>query len=170
MTYHLAFPRGCVADLRPSPSRTDPGTSDALAIDAQNALATASLWGLQGRPDISLGADVTSVAAFARLFASSQCSRFLQRVFTNGEIYDSDQRPERLAVRWAAKEAVAKVVGSGFGPLPPWYIEIRTGRNKPPAVVPVRGTAWPSAAHTWTWKITLSHFGDAALAVAIGMK
>ncbi|MBZ0295093.1 MAG: holo-ACP synthase, partial [Anaerolineae bacterium] len=41
--------------------------------------------------------------------------RFLNRFFTPGERADCDDKPHRLAARLAAKEAVAKALGTGIG-------------------------------------------------------
>ena len=41
--------------------------------------------------------------------------RFLQRVFTCNELAACEGRVDSLAARWAAKEAVAKALGTGIG-------------------------------------------------------
>lgn len=67
---------------------------------------------------IGLGSDMVNVE---RIEASLErhAERFLARVFTPGEIALADGRPAlraaTLAKRWAAKEACAKALGTGFG-------------------------------------------------------
>jgi holo-[acyl-carrier protein] synthase len=59
---------------------------------------------------------------------------FLDRVFTPGELAFAAGRVDRLADRFAAKEAVAKVLGTGFRGLGPSEIEIVTTAQGRPSV------------------------------------
>ena len=43
--------------------------------------------------------------------------RFLKRCFTEAEIFECRGRAEALAVRFAAKEAASKALGTGIGPV-----------------------------------------------------
>ena len=43
--------------------------------------------------------------------------RFLKRVFTELEVFECRGRAEALAVRFAAKEATSKALGTGIGPI-----------------------------------------------------
>lgn len=59
---------------------------------------------------------------------------FLDRVFTEQEIAFCAGRTERLAARFAAKEAVAKVFGTGFRDLGCLEIEVESAANGEPHV------------------------------------
>jgi hypothetical protein len=57
------------------------------------------------------------------------------------------ERPERLAARWAAKEAVAKAIGTGFRGLRPRQIEIVHHPWGEPTVDQLSATdPWPDGA------------------------
>jgi holo-[acyl-carrier protein] synthase len=121
-----------------------------------------------GRPgSLRVGADVTSVAWFSRLLTRRAGQAMTRRAFTPAEQEYCAGRPERYAVRWAAKEAVAKAVGTGFRGLRPADIEIGRLPDGRPVVTAADGAAWPDGAHTWPWALSLCHENDAALAIAI---
>lgn len=95
--------------------------------------------------------------------------RFLQRFFTAGERADCADNPVRLAARFAAKEAVAKAIGTGIGDIRWVEIEIRTdGPRRRPRLV-LRGHAKRLAAELRLseWDISLSHTDSLAIAVAV---
>ena len=60
---------------------------------------------------------------------------FLERVFTPAEIAYCAGRVDRLATRFAAKEAVAKVFGTGFRGMGCREIELQTSPHGEPHVV-----------------------------------
>lgn len=62
---------------------------------------------------LACGVDLVDVGAMARSNRLTQ-GRFAETCFTNGELLDARGRPERLATRWAVKEAVCKVLGVGL--------------------------------------------------------
>lgn len=65
---------------------------------------------------IGIGVDMVEVARIASAYARSG-ERFSHRILTTEELVSFDQsaRPENfLAKRFAAKEAIAKAIGSGF--------------------------------------------------------
>jgi holo-[acyl-carrier protein] synthase len=95
--------------------------------------------------------------------------RFLSNNFTEDELNYCADRPARIAARWAAKEAVAKAIGTGFRGLRPNQIEIRRMSTGEPYVQPADGRPWPHDAHTWTWSVSLCHEADLALAVAVAI-
>lgn len=66
---------------------------------------------------VAHGVDVVDIPDFARLF-NGQGGDFLDRYFTQEElaiIGEGDARIERLASRFAIKEAVLKALGTGWG-------------------------------------------------------
>lgn len=103
--------------------------------------------------------------------------RFLQRVYTPGEQRDcgcqeansySLARINQLAGRWAAKEAVAKALGTGWRGVGYTDIEIRRDRRGAPTVylqnrAAIIVTAWGKS----EWQLSLSHDHDYAISTAI---
>lgn len=73
-----------------------------------------------------------------------------------------------LAARFAAKEAVAKALGTGIGPVSWREIEIRRGSARQPVLL-LHGAAAQLAAELGLteWSISLSHSQETAVAVAI---
>jgi holo-[acyl-carrier protein] synthase len=61
---------------------------------------------------LSLGIDVVEIRSLDRDIAVGG-HRFLERVFTRREL-EKSERHDQLAARFAAKEAVAKVLGTGI--------------------------------------------------------
>ena len=103
--------------------------------------------------------------------------RFLERVYTPGErtrILNADgpRRLEIAAGLFAAKEAVAKALGTGFSCLGPWDIQIAPdGAGRP--VCTLTGTAAKQADDLcstpgrWRMHVTITHEGGMAAAAAI---
>jgi holo-[acyl-carrier protein] synthase len=113
---------------------------------------------------IRIGVDVVSVSRFESSLATRGGDAFVRSRFTEAEREYCEGRPERLAVRWAAKEAVAKAIGTGFRGLRPGDIEIVHQPWGEPAIRSSAAVAWPKGAQHWRWTLSLSHEGDAALA------
>ena len=66
---------------------------------------------------LGIGVDATPIARIKRILESPHSSRFLARVFSDGEIeygFKGSRPAERLAGIFAAKEATAKALGTGF--------------------------------------------------------
>lgn len=66
---------------------------------------------------VAHGVDLVNVADFARL-VNEQASDYLDRYFTAAELVAANEggnRIERLAARFAIKEAVLKALGKGWG-------------------------------------------------------
>ena len=97
--------------------------------------------------------------------------RFFMRVFTPGELEDSQGRLPTLAGRFAAKEAVVKALGCGIGPVSWQDIEIRRGEQGQP-VLKLHGNARQIAEEQGleTWSISISHTREHAVAVVVAMK
>lgn len=94
--------------------------------------------------------------------------RFLNRFFTAGERADCNDQPQRLAARIAAKEAVAKALGTGIGDIGWREIEIRCGERGRP-MLHLHGAALEIARSLGLteWDISLTHTADYASAVAV---
>ena len=94
--------------------------------------------------------------------------RFLNRFFTPGERQDCADKPYRLAARFAAKEAVAKALGSGIGDIRWLDIEARTNQTPRPQLI-LHGKAEELAREMGLseWDISLSHSDSLAIAIAV---
>ena len=95
--------------------------------------------------------------------------RFLNRFFTPGERADCDDKPHRLAARLAAKEAVAKALGTGIGDVRWVEIEIRCNNPRGRPTLHLHGSAARIAAemHLTEWDVSLTHTAVYASAVAV---
>jgi holo-[acyl-carrier protein] synthase len=120
-------------------------------------------------PDLTeLGIDIVRVdrirATLARFGA-----RFSRRVLTERERAYVRDRPETFAGRWAAKEAVSKVLGLGVRGIGWRDIEIERLPTGQPAVR-LHGRAAARAAQLEMGRIALSisHERDYAVAIAFG--
>jgi holo-[acyl-carrier protein] synthase len=96
--------------------------------------------------------------------------RFLKRVYTPLELAQIGDSNASLAGRFAAKEAVAKALGTGIGPISWQDIEIRRGENGQPELH-LFGAAADTAAQIGleTWSISISHDQERAVAVAVAI-
>lgn len=94
--------------------------------------------------------------------------RFLGRVFTPAERALTHGRPASLAARFAAKEAVAKALGTGLGPVAWREIEVLSNERGRPVLI-LHGAAAERAARLGLrhWSISLTHLADIALAVVV---
>jgi holo-[acyl-carrier protein] synthase len=81
---------------------------------------------------LGVGIDIVDVPRFA--LALERHPRLLARLFTDRERLDARQRPERLAARFAAKEAVLKTLQVGIGGAPWRSIEIHRSPEGAPSV------------------------------------
>lgn len=96
--------------------------------------------------------------------------RFLNRVFTPVELAEVRDDLASLAVRFAAKEAVAKALGTGIGVICWQDIEIRRGPARQPQLY-LHSAAAQLAKELGLvhWSISLSHTHDIAIAMAVGI-
>lgn len=97
--------------------------------------------------------------------------RFLNRFFTPGEREDCEDMPHRLAARFAAKEAVAKALGTGIGAVRWKEIEIRCNTPRRRPVLHLHGAAAALAQEMGLtqWDISLTHTAAYASAVAVAV-
>lgn len=95
--------------------------------------------------------------------------RFLTRFFTPGERADCHDEPHRLAARLAAKEAVAKALGTGIGPVGWREIEVRsnTDQNRPTLILHGAAATTAAALNLIDWDVSLTHTAEYAAAVAV---
>jgi holo-[acyl-carrier protein] synthase len=122
------------------------------------------------------GIDVVDLERFMRLL-NEESGDFLSRCFTQAERDRSmdgraSNRLESLAGKFAAKEAVAKALGSGFeGSISPQQIEIVNEATGAPRVI-LYGAAAELAAGLGisTWQLSISHAGPVAVASALALR
>lgn len=96
-------------------------------------------------------------------------TRFLEKVFTAEEQRYARGRPHQLASRFAAKEAVMKLLGTGVRGMPWKSIEVVRQRGGPPEIV-LHGAARARADRMGITRIalSLSHSREMAVASAVG--
>ena len=94
--------------------------------------------------------------------------RFLERVFTAQELVEVGNNTASLAARYAAKEAVAKALGTGIGPIAWREIEILHGPARQP-LLHLHGEAQKLASEMGldAWSVSLSHTQTHAIATAV---
>lgn len=120
---------------------------------------------------IGTGVDICEVSRIAESIARFG-DRFLQRVFTEGEIrYCKSKRnsSERFAARFAAKEAAMKALGTGFSRGVSWtHIEVAHAPGGRP-MLRLAGTTSAIADKLGVKRISLSvtHTESTAMAVVI---
>jgi holo-[acyl-carrier protein] synthase len=117
---------------------------------------------------IGVGIDVVPIERFS--VASDRTRVLVERLFTTAERVTPSGSPrtaESLAARFAAKEAVAKALGSPGGMA--WHdAEVVVDRHGRPSLV-TTGTVAARAAELGvrSWHLSLSHDGGIASAVVI---
>ncbi len=99
--------------------------------------------------------------------------RFLQRVYTAGELACCGQRVESLAARFAAKEAVAKALGTGIWRNGVNWVDIevlKDGETGAPQLH-LHGAAAAVAGKTalHTWSVSLSHDRTRSIAMVVAL-
>lgn len=119
-----------------------------------------------------VGVDLVEVPRVERMLARYG-ERFLERVFTPGEVLYTRGRVPELAARFAAKEAVAKALGVGVRMLAPdgvgWRdVEILGDHRGRPEVY-LHGQAAERAQELGLteWAISLSHTREYAVAFVV---
>jgi holo-[acyl-carrier protein] synthase len=111
-----------------------------------------------------VGIDAVDVARFARVIARRP--RLLTRLFTDQEIADSKGAHERLAARFAAKEALMKALGLGMGSLKFRDIEVRRAATGQPSLV-LHGDAARRRGDDTALHLSLTHTAQVASAIVI---
>jgi holo-[acyl-carrier protein] synthase len=115
------------------------------------------------------GIDAADIARIARV-VERWGDRFLHRVYTPAELGYCGSSMERLAGRFAAKEAVSKVLGTGVGCVLWTEMEILPGPKGRPAVA-LHGAAKSAAKALRLGDISVSitHTGNLAMACAVAL-
>jgi len=117
------------------------------------------------------GIDTVGITRFTKLFQEGR-EKHLTRYFTPRELNAlsaDDPSSHRLATRFAAKEAVMKALGHGFGDgLGFTDIEIEIAANgSPTPILHRKALALAKQIGFCQWWISISHSDDVAIASAI---
>jgi holo-[acyl-carrier protein] synthase len=120
---------------------------------------------------IGIGTDLVVISRIQRLY-ELHGDRFLLRIFTERERLECLRRKqpgEALALRWAAKEAVMKALGTGYREGVVFHdIEVYHHRSGKPDLRFTGPTAERARCLGVTGSyVTLSHDGDMAIAVVV---
>ena len=94
--------------------------------------------------------------------------RFLRRVLTPAEIGECRGRADSVALRFAAKEAATKAMGTGIGPVSWREIEtLHKFTGEPYLVLHGRAVKIAAFLGLTAWAVSLSHSTDNAVAVVV---
>ena len=117
-----------------------------------------------------LGIDIIKVDRIASTIERFG-ERFSRRVLTDGERRYVRNRPENFAGRWAAKEAVSKVLGLGVRGVGWTEIEIeRLPTGQPSVRLNGRAAARAEQLGMGRIAVSISHEAEYAVAVAFGVR
>jgi holo-[acyl-carrier protein] synthase len=124
---------------------------------------------------LNVGVDMVEVQRIRKALEDARIGkRFRERVFTTREIQYCESkrrgRYESYAGRFAAKEAVMKALGRGWGAKVCWLdIEVARARSGKPEIVLHDKTARLAAElGIRRWSLSITHTGDHGLAYVIG--
>ncbi len=114
------------------------------------------------------GVDIIEIERIAGVF-ERYGERFLNRIYTNGEIAYCRGRPPQLASRFAAKEAVMKALGTGVRGIRWRDIEVVRRRGRAPTIK-LHGTAKTRADRIAVSElaVSLAHSKEFAVASVVG--
>jgi holo-[acyl-carrier protein] synthase len=114
-----------------------------------------------------IGIDIVKVERFEK-FVNAPQDAFMQRVFTMRELeYLNGKAAQSIAGMFAAKEAVAKALGTGFRKFEPRDIEILHKENGKPCAVLHNGakkTARRKRSRRFCVHVSISHTATDAVA------
>jgi len=126
---------------------------------------------LVGRRVLCVGTDLVDVADMRAALARQP--RFRTKAFTEAErAYCDvlDDPAERYAVRFAAKEAVLKALGTGLSGAALTEIEVRRAPDGRPSLALLgRAAALAEAAGVRSWLVSLTHTATRAHALVAGV-
>ena len=119
------------------------------------------------KPKIFCGIDLVEIDRFSRL-DSAILKRFYTRVFTSEELDYIGESFNKAAGIFAAKEAVAKALGCGIGPISWQDITIsHTPDNQPKVTLLSKAQEKSKTLHIKQWSISITHTNKTAAAIAV---
>ncbi len=120
---------------------------------------------------IGLGTDIVETARIAKML-DEHGDAFKAKIFTENEINESETRkniPQYFAGRWAAKEALSKALGCGFGAKCSWQdIEIiNNSAGKPEIQLSGRALKTSNEMNIQGYHVSISHEQHYACATVV---
>jgi holo-[acyl-carrier protein] synthase len=118
---------------------------------------------------LTTGVDLIEIARIEEVVARHG-KHYLERIYTPAELEYCGKRTESLAGRFAAKEAVAKALGSGIGEVNWKEIEILGDEQNAPMLT-LTGVAYQKAKELGLtiWSVSISHSQSHSVAVVVMM-
>jgi holo-[acyl-carrier protein] synthase len=115
------------------------------------------------------GVDLIEIARIEEV-VSRHGKHYLERIYTSAEMELCGKRAESLAGRFAAKEAVAKALGSGIGDVDWKEIEI-LGDDQNAPVLHLNGKAAQKSDKLGlkSWSVSISHDQSQVIAFAVAI-
>ncbi len=119
---------------------------------------------------LAAGVDVLEVDRLDRAILRHG-QRLFNRFYTAQELIDGQGHTPALAARFAAKEAVAKALGTGIGEVGWKEIEIVNGPQRKP-ILHLHGRAAEVAEELGLnfWSVSLSHTHQHAMAIVVAIQ
>lgn len=113
------------------------------------------------------GVDLIEISRIEEV-VSRHGKHYLERIYTLAELEQCGKRSESLAGRFAAKEAVAKALGSGIGDISWKEIEVLGDEQNAP-VLTLHGVAEQMANDLGltTWSVSISHSQSHSVAMVV---
>lgn len=113
-----------------------------------------------------VGVDAVDVARFAAVL--TRRPTMAGRLFTDGERHDGRGDPQRLAARFAAKEATMKALGRGLGSVAWHDVEVvRLPSGAPELRLTSSAQALADARGVARWHVSLTHTETVAVAMVV---
>jgi holo-[acyl-carrier protein] synthase len=121
---------------------------------------------------IGVGVDLVDVPRMERTLSGRWAKRFISRVFSEEEIgacRRSSRPPQAFAARFAAKEALAKALGTGFSRgIGPGTILVRGGERRQPSIELIGAAlAVATSMNVASIHVSLTHTDSGACAVVV---
>ncbi len=116
---------------------------------------------------LATGVDLIEISRIEEVIARHG-KHYLERIYTPAELEQCGKRAESLAGRFAAKEAVAKALGSGIGDITWKEIEILGDEQNAP-VLTLHGAAKQKAGELGlsSWSVSISHSQSHSVAFVV---
>ena len=166
------FGMGALQELHSSAIAALPSNSIRGLANTASGLATGTATALKSltEGDITVtGVDAVSVAEFAADFGGDR--HVLETVFNDGELNECDNDNERLAARFAAKEAALKALGTGIRGLDMLDIGVCTdARGRPFLQLSDAAKSQAKEGGLHSFECSLTHEEGFAIAVVVAMK
>jgi holo-[acyl-carrier protein] synthase len=119
---------------------------------------------------IAAGVDLIEISRIETM-VERYGDRFLDRIYTEGELAYAAGRLSALAARWAAKEAAAKALGTGIGQVGFQEIEvICDAQGKPELSLHGNAARLAARLNLRQFALSLSHTADYALAFVVAQR